>query len=632
MSEKSAKSFLSLLQKSGIVQEDRLKTVLSDLSKRAAGRKVNLSELSKHLIQSGVVTSWHLEKLLSGKYKGFFLGKYKLLGHLGTGGMSSVYLGEHVITGHKRALKVLPKKKVDDKSYFDRFYREGRAAASLNDPNVVRVYDICGEGSTHYMVMEYVEGHDLYEIVNENGPLDFEQALEYTAQAAKGLQHAHDMKLVHRDVKPANLLVSGKTVKILDLGLALLTEDEESLTVLHNEKVMGTADYLAPEQAVNSHEVDHRADIYGLGCTLYFLLTGHPPFPKGTLAQRIAMHQSKEPEEITVDRPDCPSEIVAICKMMMKKGPDQRISSCREVIQAINACRQKVAAATTMVTGGSGDPGSSNVIDEPSVSESPGPTSSIRSSADIRTDEIAAGNTVGLTSSPAKPSADKPAKKAAKKTAASKAKPTSKRPTSSSADAKGKSAASKQSPSAKKPVAKETVAKNQATAASKQAPTKPVAKPAVTESTSATKDSGTPVQKTNPVSSSDSKPVKDSQAGKPVSTKQPKASSSGKDRPANSTSNVPRVEIVTGDNTLADGVAPPKKIKTRQTSGRKKNSTAIWIGVMVGLMFVLLLIVVLFAMQFAAGSDSSEEESRSLERTQSSPVLVLKAPSWRTIL
>jgi serine/threonine-protein kinase len=411
MSEKSAKSFLSLLQRSGIVPEDRLKVVLGDLSKKAAGRTISLEELRTHLIEAGVITEWQSQKMLNGKYKGFFLGKYKLLGHLGSGGMSSVYLGEHTITGHKRALKVLPRKKVEDKSYFDRFYLEGRAAASLNDSNVVRVYDICGEGDTHYMVMEFVEGKDLFEMVRDGGPLEYELALEYITQAAKGLQHAHTKKLVHRDVKPANLLVTSEgTLKILDLGLALLTEDEESLTVLHNEKVMGTADYLAPEQAVNSHEVDHRADIYGLGCTLYFLLTGHPPFPKGSLAQRIAMHQTQEPAEITVDRPDCPPEIVRLCKRMMKKSANERFQSCRDVADAIAEIRESVAASDTITTGGSElanttlAPAATNPSDVVASSErlavAAAAEPSVQSSAEIRTDEIAS-DTLDIQGTPA---------------------------------------------------------------------------------------------------------------------------------------------------------------------------------------------------------------------------------------
>ena len=336
MAEPSAKSFLKILERSGIVPEDRLKGTLSELSKKYNGKLIKVDDLTKHLISSGVLTRWHCDKLLAGKYKGFFLGKYKLLGHLGTGGMSSVYLAEHKLSGQKRAVKVLPRKKVSDKSYLDRFYREGKAAASLNDPNVVRIYDICNEGDTHYMVMEWVDGIDLYELVKKDGPLAFNDAARFILQAAKGLSHAHKTNLVHRDIKPANLLLAHDgVVKILDLGLALMREETESLTILYNEKVMGTADYLAPEQAVNSHNVDHRADIYSLGCTLYYLLTGHPPFPEGSIAQRIAMHQTTEPEPITASREDCPQPLIEICSRMMKKNRDERFQNCGEVEQAL---------------------------------------------------------------------------------------------------------------------------------------------------------------------------------------------------------------------------------------------------------------------------------------------------------
>ena len=166
------------------------------------------------------------------------------------------------------------------------------------------------------MVMEYVDGTDLYELGKKNGPFDFNSAAKFTAQAAEGLIHAHQQDLVHRDIKPANLFKTDQgLIKILDLGLALVNQnDSQSLTVLHNEKVMGTADYLSPEQAVNSHDVDSRADIYSLGCTLYYFLTGHPPFPKGSLAQRIAMHQSLAPKSIYESRPECPESLVKICE------------------------------------------------------------------------------------------------------------------------------------------------------------------------------------------------------------------------------------------------------------------------------------------------------------------------------
>ncbi len=337
MSEPSAKSFLKLLERSGLVAEEQLKQELSSLKQKSDGRSVKTSDLTEHLIESGLITSWHTEKLLAGKYKGYFLGKYKLLRHLGSGGMSSVYLAQHRISEQLRAIKVLPRKKVSDKSYLDRFYLEARAAASLNHPNVVRIYDICNEKDTHYMVMEYVKGEDLYELVAASGVVGIEDAINYVAQACEGLAHAHQRNLVHRDIKPANLLKTDQgDVKILDLGLALVSQDDSvSLTVLHNEKVMGTADYLSPEQAVNSHDVDSRADIYSLGCTLYFLLAGHPPFPKGSLAQRIAMHQSKEPTDVRQSRPDCPDSLALVCQKMMKKNPDERFPSCAEVKAAL---------------------------------------------------------------------------------------------------------------------------------------------------------------------------------------------------------------------------------------------------------------------------------------------------------
>lgn len=336
MSEQSAKSFIGLLNRSGIVAEDELKSALSKISKQFAGQRITVDDLTRELIKNGVITQWHCQKLLAGKYKGFFLGKYKLLGHLGTGGMSSVYLAEHQLMKHRRAIKVLPRYRVADKSYLERFYLEGRAAASLNHKNIVRIYDIGNEGDTHYMVMEYVDGMDLYELVKRNGPLEFDLAADYTRQAAVGLKHAHENRLVHRDIKPGNLLLTrDNVVKILDLGLALFREDAESLTLVHNEKVLGTADYLAPEQAINSHTVDHRADIYSLGCTLYYLLTGQPPFPEGTLAQRIAMHQSQEPMAISKIRLDSPARLVEIVQLMMRKNVNERVQSTDILIKML---------------------------------------------------------------------------------------------------------------------------------------------------------------------------------------------------------------------------------------------------------------------------------------------------------
>jgi serine/threonine-protein kinase len=199
--------------------------------------------------------------------------------------------------------------------------------------------------------MEYVDGHDLQTLVRKHGPLDYALAADYISQAAKGLQHAHEKGLIHRDVKPANLFLSRDgVVKVLDLGLAMYTdESQSSVTMEHNDKVLGTADYLAPEQAVNSHNIDFRADIYGLGCSLYYLLTGHPPFPSGSIAERIAKHQTATPEEIRKDRPDCPGELDGICVKMMQKDRRYRYRDCAQVAEVLDAWliayRKSVAAS-----------------------------------------------------------------------------------------------------------------------------------------------------------------------------------------------------------------------------------------------------------------------------------------------
>jgi len=339
MAKLTVKNFLDLVRRSGLVEEDQLARALQKCKEPTGTLSDDADEIARHLIETGLLTRWQCDKLFEKKHKGFHLGKYKLLDHVGTGGMSSVYLAEHVLMQRRVAIKVLPRSRVDDSSYLKRFLREAKASATLDHPNIVRAYDVDNEGDTHYLVMEYVDGKDLQATVKAQGPLPYETAASFVAQAARGLQHAHDAKLIHRDIKPANLLVDrDHVVKILDLGLARFEEDEQaSLTIEHKENVLGTADYLSPEQARNSHTADTRADIYSLGCTLYFLLTGHPPFPEGTLAQRVLKHQSEMPADIRVDRPDCPQGLITICTRMMAKKPERRYQTAREVADALEA-------------------------------------------------------------------------------------------------------------------------------------------------------------------------------------------------------------------------------------------------------------------------------------------------------
>ncbi|MEX2185711.1 MAG: serine/threonine-protein kinase [Pirellulales bacterium] len=329
----NTEKLVELLRRSNLADAARVDQMLDELASASGSLPDEPERLADVLVERKLITRWQADKLLEGRHKGFFLGKYKLLGHVGTGGMSSVYLAENTKLHRQCAIKVLPQSRVEDSSYLERFYLEAKAAAALVHPNIITAFDIDNQDDIHYFVMEYVEGRDLHTTVKQDGPLDYETAADYIAQAANALAHAHEAGLIHRDIKPANLLVDLKgQVKMLDLGLALFRDDAQpSLTIAHDENVLGTADYLAPEQAVNSHTVDARADIYSLGCTMYYLLTGHPPFPDGTLAQRLLAHQRDTPASIYKERRDAPRELVDICNKLMTKSPDRRVQTAREV-------------------------------------------------------------------------------------------------------------------------------------------------------------------------------------------------------------------------------------------------------------------------------------------------------------
>lgn len=338
--------FLELLRRSELVDAKALDKSLAELvAQKGETALLDGDIVSDHLVNATVITAWQRDKIMEGRHKGFFVGKYKLHSLLGAGGMSHVYLAEHRQMRRRVAIKVLPKAKTNNTSYLDRFYLEARAAAALDHPNIVRAYDIDfdEEQNVHYFVMEYVQGRDLQATVKQRGPLPYVEAAEFIRQAALGLAHAHGVGMVHRDIKPANLLIDLKgMVRVLDMGLARFDEAEKdnekaSLTVTHEENVLGTADYLAPEQAINSHSVDARADIYSLGCTLYYLLVGQPPFPEGTITQRLLKHQQAEPTPIAKKRPDVPKEIVDICRRMMAKKPENRFQTADEVAEAMSA-------------------------------------------------------------------------------------------------------------------------------------------------------------------------------------------------------------------------------------------------------------------------------------------------------
>ena len=332
----SVAKFLELLRRSNLVEPAKLDEALAAIESEATEKQLDDAEyVSDQLVVRYLITAWHSRQLFKGRYKGFFLRQYKVLGHLGTGGMSSVYLAEHLLMQRRVAIKILPRKRLAKSVYLERFVREAQAIASLDHPNIVRAYDIDHEGDLHYIVMEYFDGENLQKIVEKEGKLPFDRTVNILRQAADALTHAHEVGVIHRDVKPSNILVNAAgDVKILDLGLALLDEKlfEGRITHIQEDTILGTADYLAPEQALDSHKVDARVDVYGLGGVLYFCLTGHPPFPDGTVSQRLLAHQTKEPPSILIDRPDTPDDLVNLCKKMMQKRPNDRQQTAEEVV------------------------------------------------------------------------------------------------------------------------------------------------------------------------------------------------------------------------------------------------------------------------------------------------------------
>jgi eukaryotic-like serine/threonine-protein kinase len=282
---------------------------------------------------------------------------FDIIGELGRGGMGVVYKARHVPDDRIVALKVIRKDRLQDEEAVRRFRREAQAAARANHPNIVRVLDSDHSGDTHYLVMEYVDGVTLQRLADEGGPLPVVQACDFVRQAAEGLQHAQEQSLVHRDIKPSNLMVTGVRghasgvrsgsepvcLKILDLGVArLLTPGgalpgESLSTLTQGGSVIGTADYVAPEQLENPHGADIRADLYSLGCTFYFLLTGQVPFPGGTLISKLDKQRWQTPEPIEKMRAEIPPGVASVVHKLMAKRPADRYQSPAELTRVLHA-------------------------------------------------------------------------------------------------------------------------------------------------------------------------------------------------------------------------------------------------------------------------------------------------------
>lgn len=332
----TTQEFLGLICRSGLLDEPSLSRYFHE-RRVAPALAAPPERLSQLLVRDGLLTGFQAEQLLIGKWRGFSIGRYKVLEPLGSGGMATVYLCEHVHMCRRVALKILPLSQAANPASVERFHREARAVATLSHPNIVRAFDVDQHARLHFLAMEYVEGASLQTIVSQRGPLGILQAVHYMRQAALGLQHAFENGLIHRDIKPSNLLVDlTGTVKILDLGLARFFRDKtDDLSNKNQEHVLGTADYLAPELAIHGREVDIRSDIYSLGCTFYFCLTGQLPFPDGSPAHKIVLHQSRQPRPIRELRPEVPRELASIIEKAMAKRPEKRFQTPQDLADAL---------------------------------------------------------------------------------------------------------------------------------------------------------------------------------------------------------------------------------------------------------------------------------------------------------
>ncbi|MBL8793951.1 MAG: protein kinase [Planctomycetia bacterium] len=333
--------FLALVRQSKLLDGPALDRELQRFQE-AGGVPERPDDLARRWIERGVLTPFQADRLLQGRWRGLFVGPYRVLEQIGEGGMGCVYLCEQTASRRRVAVKVLPLARARNPATLERFHRETRATGVLDHPNLIRACDAGQDREVHWLALEYVDGASLGEIVRRHGPLSLPRAAHYLRQAATGLQHAYDAGLVHRDIKPSNLMLDrGGTVKLLDLGLARFFGDStDNLTRKYGEGALGTADYISPEQADDSHTVDIRADIYSLGATAYFLLTGRPPFDEGTLAQKLIWHQLRDPQPIRDTRPELPTEFVAIVEKMMAKACADRYQTPAEVVAALECWTQ----------------------------------------------------------------------------------------------------------------------------------------------------------------------------------------------------------------------------------------------------------------------------------------------------
>ena len=297
------------------------------------GPKSSDEQLADKLVELGRINSWQSSQLLLGRTK-FNLGPYQVIDSIGQGGMGQVFKAEHTIMGRVVAVKVLPRSKSTPES-IARFNKEVRTQAQLDHENLVRAHDAGEDGNVHFLVTEYVPGTDLRKLVRGSGKLSMQVAASIIAQAARGLEYAHSRGLVHRDIKPGNILVNpdGRT-KVSDLGLAAFFTEEDP-DDSRRKNIVGTLDYIAPEQVVNPGSASVLSDIYSLGCTMFYAVTGKVPFPGGSPKDKARAHCTKAPMDPRRLNPELSEEFAQLILRMMAKDAAGRPQTAGEVVQQL---------------------------------------------------------------------------------------------------------------------------------------------------------------------------------------------------------------------------------------------------------------------------------------------------------
>lgn len=334
--------FLKHLGDSGVLSLEEVQAIQGKVPP-AKGNE-DAKQFALDLVKQKKLTLFQADCIYNGKLQGLTLDDYIILEKIGSGGMGMVFKAEHRRMKRLVAIKLLSDTAMKAPENVRRFHREVQAAAKLTHPNIVAAHDAREWKGRHYLVMEYVDGTDLAQLVAKKGLLSIDQAVDYILQAAKGLEHAHKTGLVHRDIKPANLLLDKSgVIKILDMGLARLqvhqgplaeTKDDSELT--QTGSIMGTVDFMSPEQALDSRHADATADIYSLGCTLYYLLVGRPLYEGETVLSRLVAHRETPAPALRAARKDVPAQIEVIYGKMVAKSAADRYQTMAEIIRDLS--------------------------------------------------------------------------------------------------------------------------------------------------------------------------------------------------------------------------------------------------------------------------------------------------------